>query len=105
MAESVGGQSRCIIRDGIDYVVRSETAHFGKCRVVAKHDPFWGEGKDYNGPVLDHPTWNMLFGQAGKAMRCTNDLHHCFFEGYMVKSVEIDPIHGKVSVIELFMGS
>ncbi len=40
-------------------------------RVFAEHDPFWGRGKNYVGPVLNNPTWRKLAGEATKAMKCT----------------------------------
>lgn len=100
MAQRLGVDSRAVIRDGIDYVVRTGIAYRGKCYVEAFHDPMWGPGKDYNGPVLENPTWGQLFKESERQMLCTGDLHHCYFEGYEIKNV----VNG-VATLVLWMGS
>jgi hypothetical protein len=88
---------------GIETVIQTGIGFRGKCVVFAQAEKFFGgeKARNYIGPILENPTWKALLGQATKAMRCTNDAHHCFFEGYTVKSLRRDGVY----VIELFMGS
>lgn len=53
----------------------------GPCVLVAKHDPFFGAGTDYQSPPLHSPTWWVVLEHANQMVEVTGDEHHIFLEG------------------------
>lgn len=76
------------------------TAIDGKVVVRAKHDEFWGKGKDYESKPVANPTWLDLAVLADEQIKTTGDYSHIFFEDVIVKE-EKDGI----KYVQLFMGS
>jgi hypothetical protein len=78
---------------------RKALAVVGRVRVVQKHDPFWGPGKDFEA-VLENPSFADLFRVASRMIAVTGDWHHQFFEGvHIVKRTNNE------TIVRLVMGS
>lgn len=78
-----------------------KVAIVGTVVLMAKHDEFWGEGKDYLSEPVTNPTWLDLAILADEAIVATGDYHHQFFEGVAPNGKGIS---GN-TVYEFFMGS
>jgi len=89
---------------GLETMSQSERALTGLVRVVAQADDFYGDGKDYRGPLLENPTWRAIKGQAEKAVARTRDFHHQFLEHFRVVRIE-ETDKGLVQIVQLVMGS
>jgi hypothetical protein len=74
----------------------------GKVVFKQEHDPYWGEGKNYESPILENPTWLELTVHANRMMTTTNDLHHVFLEGVEFTGKVQD---GSVAVYQFSTGS
>ncbi|HEX7897712.1 MAG TPA: hypothetical protein VF950_08115 [Planctomycetota bacterium] len=72
----------------------------GRCRLIQKHDPFFGEGADYRSEEVVSPTWKVVFALANDMVGVTGDLHHGFLEGVNVLREE-----GGVKIVAFEMGS
>jgi len=78
---------------------RKTVALSGKVKVVGRHEPFWGTGKDFE-MVLESPTYNDLLRAASKQIKVTGDWHHVYFEGFRLITGSAHEL-----TIELVMGS
>ena len=79
------------VTDFLDFVAVEDEVKF-----VEKTDGFWGEGKDYESPVVKDPTWLQVTLLADEMIRTTGDKHHIFLEAIR----EVEP-----GVYEFRMGS
>lgn len=77
-----------------------KTAAAGKVKFMQKAD--WGNGLDYESPVVVNPSWLEVVVFANTMMHMTSDFHHCFLEG-IYKSKK-RPVHG-VQIYHFAMGS
>jgi hypothetical protein len=81
----------------------------GKYVVVAEADEFWGGEKSqrYQSSVLLNPTWAVLYRCAKAQQKRTKDLHHSFFEGAYVPSINNTITVGEetATVLRLSLGS
>jgi hypothetical protein len=67
--------------NGLPVDVLDELAVDGPVVFTAKHDPFFGSGKDYVSNQLNSPTWMEVVAVANDAVQCTGDRHHIYLEG------------------------
>jgi hypothetical protein len=58
-----------------------KTAVKGKVMFYQKHNPFYGEGKDYVSKEIRNPTWLEVAKLANDMIRTTGDKTHVFLEG------------------------
>jgi hypothetical protein len=72
----------------------------GRCIFVQKHDPYYGDGKDYVSAEMLNPTWLQVCALANEMILVTRDEHHVFFEGVTVLREE-----NGVKVVDFDMGS
>ncbi len=72
----------------------------GKVVFVAKNDPFWGEGTNYESDVVSSPTWLDVAVLANYMIATTGDRQHSFLEG-----IEIVLRRGPVKYLNFIMGS
>ncbi len=77
-----------------------EVAWPGACRFAAKADRFFGDGDDYESPVVDSPTWLDVARLANEMIQRTRNRHHVFLEGIR----ELTVADG-VAVLSFQMGS
>lgn len=73
--------------DGLPLDNLDDIAIEGPCVLVAKHDPFFGEGSDYRSPPLESPTWWVVLEHANRMIEVTGDEHHVFLEGVARKGM------------------
>ena len=86
--------------DGLPVDNLDKVAVEGRCRLVQKHEPFFGKGADYASEELVSPTWARIFVLANDMIQKTGDAHHGFLEGVTVLREE-----DGVKVVEFEMGS
>lgn len=55
--------------------------HRGEATFVARHNSFWGEGKEYRKTMTD-PTWADVLRAADESVEVTGDFHHIFLESF-----------------------
>jgi hypothetical protein len=87
-------------KDGLPVDVLDEIAANGPVIFVAKHDPFFGEGKDFRSAKLTSPTWLEVVAVANLAVKCTGNEHHVYLEGITETNQE-----NGVTVFRLKFGS
>lgn len=74
----------------------------GAVRVRGDRTEYFGgpKSRDYEGPVLESPTWLDLCVIAHAQIRRTRDHHHRYLE-----SIEVEGVEGGVQVARFFLGS
>ncbi len=72
----------------------------GKVVFVARNDPFWGEGANYESDVVSSPTWLDVVILANDMIATTGDRQHSFLEG-----LEIVLRRDNVKYLNFVMGS
>lgn len=68
---------------------------------IAKNDPFFGKGEDFQSQKHNSPTWLTITGIANESVFCTGDQHHIFLEGIENTGQIID----NTPIFELIFGS
>lgn len=69
-----------------------EIAIEGKCILIQKHNPFYGEGMNYESGVIENPTWWIVLQYANQMVAITGDSHHVYLEGVDNTGDEINGI-------------